>query len=54
MASLRELTKVNNKHKSILFGYVREKEKELSLANVPAMIFHFCLLHYSHSEYFEK
>eukprot|EP01084_Bolivina_argentea_P155473 270925_1 len=53
LASLKHLKQVNNKIKFCVFGYVREMELELKLANIPMIASYLCLAYYYHNEYFE-
>eukprot|EP01084_Bolivina_argentea_P155474 270927_1 len=52
LASLKHLKQVNNKIKFCVFGYVRQMELELKLANIPMIASYLCLVYYYHNEYF--
>ena len=54
MASLKRLSKINEQTKYAVFGWVREAERELSLAQIPTMLVSVCLLYYDHGEHFEN
>ena len=54
MAALNLLKTVADRHKSAVFGYIRQKEAQLLLRNIPSMIAYLCLQFYFHGEYFEK
>ena len=54
MATWKQLKDMDTRWKFIVFGYIRQKENELSLYNVPSMISYLCLKFYFHGEYFTK
>ena len=52
MATLKQLKSINNRYKFAVIGYLREKEKEIAIINIPSMISYLCLQFYFHGEYF--
>ena len=54
MTTLKQLKCIGKRYKYSVFGYIRLKEKELSLCNIPQMIHYLCLQYYFHGEYFDK
>ena len=54
MTTLKQLKFVNKQYKYTVFGYIREKENELLLHNIPSIISYLSLTYYFHGEYFDK
>lgn len=52
--NLKRLKQIDDHEKSPVFGYIRRVQKELTLLNVPIMIYYLCLGYYFMEEYFEK
>ena len=50
----QKLNSIDNRVKDSVFGYIRVKEKQLSLDNIPALISYITLNYYYHNEYFAK
>ena len=54
MATLKLLKGVSKRCKFSVYGYIRLKQKELSLSNIPPLICHLCLQFYWIDECFDK
>ena len=50
--SLKNLKEIEQQIKDIVYGYIRQKNKELSLGIIPSLIKSICLLYFYESEYF--
>ena len=54
MATLKMLKSIPYLPKMTVFGYTREREKELILPRIPVMLNNIILIFYFHGEYWEK
>ena len=48
LLSLKQLKAIKNKYQFTVFGYIREKQEELSLDTIPPIISYTCLAFYFH------
>ena len=54
MSTLKKLKHISNRYKFTVLGYIRKKQQELSLSNIPTMMCYLCLQFYFHGENFAK
>ena len=53
MASLlKKLSKIDNKTKYVVYGWIRRAEDKLELGHIPMMISSICILYYHQDEIF--
>ena len=50
--SLKLLSKIDKRTKDAVYGWIRNKEKQLKLCNVPSMLKALCILYYRNDEIF--
>ena len=53
MAELKKLSKIDERTKDAVIGWIRETEKELSMNHTPLMISSLCILFFFAEEIFE-
>ena len=53
LALLNQLTKIDDRTKHAVYGWIREKQQSLNLNNIPNMITAICILFFRKDERFE-
>eukprot|EP01084_Bolivina_argentea_P080488 145780_1 len=52
-SSFIRLKLFNERLRNVIFGYIKQEQKELS-SNIPMNVYYLCLAYHSHGEYFEE
>ena len=53
MSSLKKLSKINQRTKYAVYGWIRKAEQELNFNNIPMLISCICILYFSEEDIFE-